>query len=485
MAPKLQASSGPHDYDEDEQHESSPLQLLSPSEHHQHHSSAQNFLPSAIDAFALHTSPSPPSSQSQHHYRSFSDCSVDSAALGSCGNVDFVALPLRDQIGSASVSMAQPTISRHTTSDAWAQRLEQRADHYTIAGHQGTPLTSPASHSRHSPVTTSTGGQSGSSFHSGSATSGSYGYHSGQHSSNGHVTPYHRSSQTPVTPSFSDFTMDSVITSPQVDRPPNWEENPASPFDYQYDPNSPPAQQHQPTLHSNDTSRVPSWWSPTTGGAAHQGQHGQRPYRQTSAPAPVMPPGQTQYGAYYPNQATSQQMSSSGLMINCQPGAHELGSIPSMPARNDIYGSSAPASHNSMGPYSRHPSMPDINQTRRINSHVNGQGHQSALGSSSSSRRSSKSQNHPHRRNKSSASPPRQGSKQANSQGSVGFVNFTPHDSKRILTGVAPSGSSKTKARREKEAAERRRQLNEAAQRAVIQAGGDPAALERSGLFAS
>jgi hypothetical protein len=41
----------------------------------------------------------------------------------------------------------------------------------------------------------------------------------------------------------------------------------------------------------------------------------------------------------------------------------------------------------------------------------------------------------------------------------VSFVNFTPNDSKKILTGVAPSGSSKTKARREQEAREKRRKL--------------------------
>ncbi|PSS20456.1 hypothetical protein M430DRAFT_58287 [Amorphotheca resinae ATCC 22711] len=56
---------------------------------------------------------------------------------------------------------------------------------------------------------------------------------------------------------------------------------------------------------------------------------------------------------------------------------------------------------------------------------------------------------------------------------SVDFVNFTPDDSRKILTGVAPSGSSKTKAKREKEAMERRRKLSEAAIRAVRAAGGD------------
>ena len=54
-----------------------------------------------------------------------------------------------------------------------------------------------------------------------------------------------------------------------------------------------------------------------------------------------------------------------------------------------------------------------------------------------------------------------------------GFVNFTPSDSTRILTGVAPSGSSKTKARREQEALERKRRLSQAAERAVREAGGD------------
>jgi hypothetical protein len=68
----------------------------------------------------------------------------------------------------------------------------------------------------------------------------------------------------------------------------------------------------------------------------------------------------------------------------------------------------------------------------------------------------------------------------------VGFVNFTPHDSRKILTGVAPSGSSKTKARREKEAAEKRRKLSQAAMQAVLDAGGDVASLkrlEREGLL--
>jgi hypothetical protein len=66
----------------------------------------------------------------------------------------------------------------------------------------------------------------------------------------------------------------------------------------------------------------------------------------------------------------------------------------------------------------------------------------------------------------------------ANKSMNVSFVNFTPSDSQKILTGVAPSGSSKTKARREQEAREKRRKLSEAALMAVRQAGGDVEALE-------
>ncbi|TVY25094.1 Developmental regulatory protein [Lachnellula hyalina] len=68
--------------------------------------------------------------------------------------------------------------------------------------------------------------------------------------------------------------------------------------------------------------------------------------------------------------------------------------------------------------------------------------------------------------------------------GAGDFVNYTPSDSRKILTGVAPSGSSKTKARREKEAMDKRRRLSQAALRAVKAAGGDVESLVEQGLFA-
>jgi hypothetical protein len=61
--------------------------------------------------------------------------------------------------------------------------------------------------------------------------------------------------------------------------------------------------------------------------------------------------------------------------------------------------------------------------------------------------------------------------------GAIDFVNFTPKDSAKLLSDVAPSGSSKTRARREQEARDKRRRLSEAAVRAVRRvakaAGGD------------
>ncbi|PHH62363.1 hypothetical protein CDD81_7225 [Ophiocordyceps australis] len=66
--------------------------------------------------------------------------------------------------------------------------------------------------------------------------------------------------------------------------------------------------------------------------------------------------------------------------------------------------------------------------------------------------------------------------------GDIGFVNFTPSDGSLLMTGVAPSGSSKTKARREKEAQERRRRLSEAALKAVAAAGGDVEKLLEQGF---
>ncbi|CAK7265333.1 hypothetical protein SEPCBS57363_001528 [Sporothrix epigloea] len=58
------------------------------------------------------------------------------------------------------------------------------------------------------------------------------------------------------------------------------------------------------------------------------------------------------------------------------------------------------------------------------------------------------------------------------------FVNFTAEDHHKLMSGVAPSGSSKTKARRERALQEKTRQLSERLVRAMQEAGGDVAKLE-------
>lgn len=127
-----------------------------------------------------------------------------------------------------------------------------------------------------------------------------------------------------------------------------------------------------------------------------------------------------------------------------------------------------PSRTNSRSP-SRSPT-PQPRFTRRRHSSQPHHKHNSSISTSSHSRT--------HRRKSSNSLS------QSQKQGSgVGFVNFTPDDSRKILTGVAPSGSSKTKARREKEAAERRRKLSLAAVKAVMEAGGDLRPLEEGGLL--
>ncbi|EGS18610.1 uncharacterized protein CTHT_0052150 [Thermochaetoides thermophila DSM 1495] len=65
-----------------------------------------------------------------------------------------------------------------------------------------------------------------------------------------------------------------------------------------------------------------------------------------------------------------------------------------------------------------------------------------------------------------------------------GFVNYTPQDRNLLMTGVAPSGSSKTKARREREAAERQREFRDKLTKMVQAAGGDVSklGLEKLGI---
>lgn len=66
---------------------------------------------------------------------------------------------------------------------------------------------------------------------------------------------------------------------------------------------------------------------------------------------------------------------------------------------------------------------------------------------------------------------------------SIEFCNYTPSDKKVLMNGVAPSGSSKTKARREREAQEHKRKMSEAYMQVIRAAGGDVEKLRQNGFF--
>lgn len=94
------------------------------------------------------------------------------------------------------------------------------------------------------------------------------------------------------------------------------------------------------------------------------------------------------------------------------------------------------------------------------------------LPSANSTRARSRSQSKPPRTPKTPKTP--------NSAFAVDFVNFTARDSAKLLSDVAPSGSSKTRARRDAEARERSKKVSEAALQAVSVAGGDVEAVKRA-----
>ncbi|KPI45045.1 Regulatory protein wetA [Cyphellophora attinorum] len=95
-----------------------------------------------------------------------------------------------------------------------------------------------------------------------------------------------------------------------------------------------------------------------------------------------------------------------------------------------------------------------------------------ALPSASSGRARSRSQSKPPRTPKTPKTP--------SSAFAVDFVNFTALDAPKLISDVAPSGSSKTRARREAEAKEKSKKLSEAALKAVSVAGGDVEAVKRA-----
>ncbi|KAK7522535.1 hypothetical protein IWZ03DRAFT_412648 [Phyllosticta citriasiana] len=287
---------------------------------------------------------------------------------------------------------------------------------------------------------------------------------------------------------------DALASPPQSGRLPttSWNQNSTATFDFGYSG----ASDFQPDRDSQ------AWWTPTT---THQ------PASQATFP--------TTRTDFMGVSSAPSDLATGGLMINCEPSA--MGSLLDAHATagtgdgapfstsspivypTQIFGTTTPLGppHNSPYVHAPPPHPPIANghvgiplgaQAQHITppsrSPTNSPPTPNHPYAMHSSRRDS-SQNHTqprprsHHRRKSSSHQGAGSGGSAPRPASVGFVNYTPDDSRKILTGVAPSGSSKTKARREKEAAEKRRRLSQAAARAILEAGGDLATLEREGLL--
>ena len=173
--------------------------------------------------------------------------------------------------------------------------------------------------------------------------------------------------------------------------------------------------------------------------------------------------------------------SSAGLGISCdpsslvsQPFVSTTTIRPSTITRQHHRGQSVPAPHYPYG--QQHPphGLPNTPRRGRTQSRTRSRARSPSPSPTPATEPRSSKRMSRHRRTKSATSTPR------HDKGG-GFVNYTPHDHGKILSGVAPSGSSKTKARREKEAADKRRRLSQAAVKAVVDAGGDISVLTREG----
>lgn len=285
--------------------------------------------------------------------------------------------------------------------------------------------------------------------------------------------------QTPATTPYSTQSskFDQLVTSPEVEGTLAWESGPISPFHYGVESSSPdrPYDDSKAWLDSSSQSYV--GYAQGRGSYYHQPQQQQQRTAHRSESIPSLP-SQSAY--------SSQTMAGLGI----QTSTFENGAYPALTSSNS-FSSNPSAGHQYQGGQYEHEryrssstesSMPA--SPRRHASQTMSARRPSRTASGGSVLRRSKSQTRLNAAAAASASGAASGGAHTKAGAGVGFVNFTPSDSRKILTGVAPSGSSKTKARREKEAADRRRRLGQAAARAVLEAGGDVAALEREGLLA-
>ncbi|PLB40086.1 developmental regulatory protein WetA [Aspergillus candidus] len=267
----------------------------------------------------------------------------------------------------------------------------------------------------------------------------------------------------------------------------------------------PPADDIFSSPHSSDPQSLSSWHSDSLGSSTFPftpdlGSHDAQAWW-ASPMAGQVAPRQPSYQPIIasptpqrPMQNNQHDMLQGGLMIQLDPSSFDMSTasssfppstMPTAPTTQDTHAYHTPAPPSQSFVDSSSFTTPNGQHPSRSPSMSPGTGGSPGMGSTMSSSIAMKTpQRRPHGRKLSgqsmSAPRPVKGSSPKNSNKSVtvSFVNFTPSDSRKILGGVAPSGSSKTKARREQEARDRRRKLSEAALQAVRKAGGDVDTLE-------
>lgn len=259
------------------------------------------------------------------------------------------------------------------------------------------------------------------------------------------------------------------------------------------------------------TMPVTDWWSPPTLLSTPSGRVSQEAFNDLAQPQPrrvthnilthhdldgglgIHYPSSDEIGValpYHPPELQPSNTIQSQANYSRTPTGHTnaLGSYPALPPPNHSFTEGSPFAtpHRSHGRVSRSPSPPISPIHRTPRSH---HPRSPSRREPSQHRRKSIHKSGPVRdtytessRNRSTSRPPRtpKTPKTPGDAFSLDFVNFTPRDAAKLLNDVAPSGSSKTRARREQEARDRRKKFSEAALDAVRQAGGDVEIVERA-----
>ncbi|KAF1992587.1 hypothetical protein K402DRAFT_416234 [Aulographum hederae CBS 113979] len=362
------------------------------------------------------------------------------------------------QRSSLSPSMMSPPENRHGYQGTWAKRFEAASDRLTLQfSSDPSPVSPPPSAHIQQEELHHYGFSTPHPLDGGvSPLSTTFSHHqmtpltSPTFNNVSRSTSYHQ----PQTSSFHQAQLNNIYSS--LHTPPATQQIPTTPWGH----DNPEALEFAFSTSPDFTHKAEGWWSP--------------PSVTQASPTAAYHRASNNLVGLDGNGTSANELATHGLMIQCGPSGMDgfpESSSSIMQSTETGYSASSVA----------FPGQQNLDgMSPRRHHHRHGSPPQQMRSPSASPpplirqrRASSKGRTH-HRRKSSTTN----GGSNARPV-SVGFVNFTPDDSRKILTGVAPSGSSKTKARREKEAAEKRRRMSEAAKKAILDVGGDPTAVER------